>query len=62
MRECPILVAMSVVFGMPSMRKKGQGCDARNGKLAEHLVQNRVGILEKRCIERCRPLAMDLVF
>ena len=62
MRECPILVAMSVVFGMPSMRKKGQSCDARNGKLAEHLVHSRVAILEKRCIERCRPLAMDLGF
>lgn len=46
-RECPILVAMSVVTMMPGLGNNGQRRNAHNGKLAKHL-------------ERCRPLAMEL--
>ena len=36
LRECPILVAMSMVLPMPSLSDNGQGRDAHHGKLAEH--------------------------
>ena len=36
LRECPILVAMSMVLPMPSLSDYGQGRDAHNGELAEY--------------------------
>ena len=39
MRECAILVALSVTLVMASLGDNGQGCNTHNGKLAQHRVQ-----------------------
>ena len=49
LRECPILVAMIMALLMPGLSDDGQGRNAHNGKLAEH-------------VGRCGPLAMYLIF
>ena len=43
LRECPILVAMSMALVMPGLSDDSQGRNPHNGKLAEH-------------VGKCRPL------
>ena len=49
MRECPILMAMRMVFLMPGLSHNDQREKAHNGKPAEHL-------------RRCRPFVIDRIF